>query len=206
MKWMIGAAIGACVLMAGGLWLRSQPPALPILATLPEFTLVDSHEQPISLDDLRGQVWIADFIFTTCPSFCPRLSRQMASLQKRFDGAAEVLLVSFTVDPGTDDPARLREYARSHGADPTRWRFITGERRPLYELIRSGFLLAVSERTAEEALDGDGPIAHSDRFVLVDREGRIRGYYRGTDDDSVEELFRDAARLATTTAGAARPQ
>lgn len=197
MKWMGLAAAGVVAALAAQIYLRAErTEPLPVFATVPPFVLVESAGEPLTLDDLRGHVWIADFIFTTCPSFCPRLTRQMAGLQKAFADVTAVTLVSFTVDPNTDDPRRLSEYATTHGADRTSWKFLTGERAEIYELIRDGFQLAVSERTAEEALDGEGPIAHSDRFVLVDREGRIRGYYRGTDDESVERLRVDAIRLA----------
>lgn len=203
MKWMGLAAVSVVLLLMAQLLLRadrSEP--LPVLGSLPAFELVERAGDAIGLDDLRGQVWVADFIFTTCPSFCPRLTRQMASLQADFADVEGIRLVSFSVDPDTDDPARLRAYADTYGADPARWKFVTGRRDAVYALVRDGFRLAVSERTAEEALDGEGPIAHSDRFVLVDHAGRIRGYYRGTDDESVAALRRDARRLVAGDADA----
>lgn len=196
-KWMLVVAAGVvAVLLARALLQAPAKAELPVLGALPAFELIESADVPITRDDLLGQVWVADFIFTTCPSFCPRLTRQMATLQQHFEGTSGIALVSFSVDPETDDPQRLRDYAATHGADRARWRFVTGERGAVYSLIRDGFRLAVAERTEEEARDGEGPILHSDRFVLVDRQGRIRGYYHGTDDESVAQLGRDAVALA----------
>ena len=173
-----------------------QGKALPDLGQLPDFTLVGADGGSVGNHDLRGRVWIANFIFTSCPSFCPRLTQQMARVQQRLGAESDILLVSISVDPRTDTPDVLRAYADRYGADRDRWQFLTGSRADVYELVRSGFRLAVTERSAEEAADGEGAIAHSDRFVLVDRDGVIRGYYRGTEDDSVEQLLADARSLA----------
>jgi protein SCO1/2 len=107
-------------------------------------------------------------------------------------------LVSITVDPARDSAEALRAYAERYGADPDVWWFLTGERDALYELIGKGFLLSVAERSPEDAPTGDGHdlITHSDRFVLVDREGRIRGYYHGTERESVDALIDDLETLA----------
>ena len=170
--------------------------ALPDLGQLPDFALVGADGGSFGNHDLRGRVWIANFIFTSCPSFCPRLTQQMARVQQRLGAESDIVLVSISVDPRTDTPDVLRAYADRYGADRDRWQFLTGSRADVYELVRSGFRLAVTERSAEEAADGEGAIAHSDRFVLVDRDGVIRGYYRGTEDDSVEQLLADARSLA----------
>jgi len=192
---LVGAGVFVA-LVAYGLLRPERVEPLPVLGVVPDFQLIDSRDRPFRLADLRGQVWVADFIFTTCPSFCPRLTRQMAGLQATTRDMADVALVSFSVDPENDRPDKLRAYATTHGLDTQRWHFATGERAAMYELIRDGFRLAVNERTEEEARDGEGIILHSDRFVLVDRRSRIRGYYHGTDDDSVAQLARDLRELA----------
>jgi protein SCO1/2 len=172
--------------------------SLPVVATLPPFELVDSSGNKVSRTDLDGQVWVADFIFTNCAGICPILSARMAELQKALiDGAVDARLVSISVDPARDSPDALRAYGERFKADPERWWFLTGERAALYDLIGKGFLLSVAGRTQEEAdADGGELITHSDRFVLVDRQGRIRGYYHGSDRESVAKLIGDVARLA----------
>jgi protein SCO1/2 len=197
MKWMtlVAAAVaaGLVLVLLGRLGTEDE---LPVLGEVTDFRLVQSSGEPIGRADLLGQVWVANFIFTSCPSFCPRLSEQMASVQRRLDGVDAIRLVSFSVDPGTDTPQVLREYGERWGAVPGRWLFVTGERRSMYELVRDGFKLAVEERSPEEAADGQGIILHSDRFVLVDSLGRIRGYFAGTDDGSVAELVAATLQLA----------
>lgn len=172
--------------------------ALPVISTLPDFALISSLERPVTRADLAGQVWVADFIFTSCAGVCPILSARMAEIQRELaERQLDARLVSFSVDPARDTPAVLREYAARWGADPDVWWFVTGERDALYELIGRGFLLSVAERDpGEPAADGHDLITHSDRLVLVDRKGRIRAYYHGTDRDSVPALLADLERLA----------
>jgi protein SCO1 len=171
---------------------------LPVLGTLPEFSLIASDGKPVSSTDLAGGIWVADFIFTGCASLCPILSGQMARLQSALvrEGASAVHLVSFSVDPANDTPKVLRDYAGRFHADSDRWLFVTGERASLHGLISQGFHLAVAERSAGENTDGDGLITHSDRFVLVDRDLRIRGYYHGTETDAMQHLLDDIKTLS----------
>lgn len=170
---------------------------LPLLGQVPAFSLVDSNGKPLSQAQLAGQVWVADFIFTHCPGVCPVLSAQMAKLQRALagPGADPVRLVSFSVDPANDTPEVLRAYGERFGAQPGRWLFVTGQREALYTLIGQGFHLAVAERPPSENSDGEGLITHSDRFVLVDRNLQIRGYYHGTDPESVQKLLQDIDAL-----------
>ena len=186
---LISAAIGLLIRYRA----VSAVPDLPVIGQVPDFSLIDSSGQPFSQAQLAGGVWVADFIFTHCPDVCPLLSAQMAKLQHALAGAGadSVRLVSFSVDPANDTPEVLREYAQRFGAQPGRWLFVTGERDALYTLIGQGFHLAVAERPANENRDGAGLITHSDRFVLVDRKLQIRGYYHGTDQESVQKLLQD---------------
>lgn len=197
MKWMtLVAGVVAAGLVFVVLGRLGRGDELPDFGEVADFRLIDSDGAPVARADLLGQVWVANFIFTSCPSFCPRLSGQMALVQRRLDSVDGIRLVSFSVDPVTDTPQVLREYGERWGAVPGRWLFVTGERREMYEMVRDGFKLAVEERSPEEAADGQGIILHSDRFVLVDSRGRIRGYYTGTDDDSVTELVAATLQLA----------
>ena len=170
---------------------------LPVLGKLPAFSLTASSGEPLSQAQLTGRVWVADFIFTRCPGICPVLSERMAKVQHVLQGATgpDVHLVSFSVDPTNDTPPVLRAYGERFGADPSRWLFVTGERSALHALIRDGFRLAVAERSESENTDGEGLITHSDRFVLIDQQLQIRGYYHGSDESSVQQLLADIQRL-----------
>jgi protein SCO1 len=194
--------LGLCavivVVVVAGLWsLRRAAPAgaPPAMGEIPAFTLVERSGRPITRDDLAGQPWVADFIFTRCSGMCPALSARMADLRRRLGAAGlQARLVSFSVDPEHDTPEVLRGYATRYAADDD-WFFVTGDRGALYQLIGNGFRLSVAERSPEQAPDGGELITHSDRFVLVDADGRIRGYYHGTEPDSVVALLRDLAAL-----------
>jgi len=178
------AAVVAVGLACGG-------PSLPLLGVVPGFTLVERSGRPFSDADVRGHVWIADFIFTRCPDVCPLLTKRMAEVQAALAKApTPVTLVSISVDPAHDTTAVLQEYAIRHGAGPG-WMFLTGERDRVAHLLTDGFHVAFGD-------DGPaaGPLTHSDRFVLVDGRLRIRGYYHGNDPDDVRRLIDDANALA----------
>jgi len=195
--WVVLSAVVVAV-VAAGLWsLRGGKPdsAFPVLAIVPDFTLTERSGRSVTRDDLLGQIWVADFIFTRCSGVCPLLSSRMAVLQRALrEQGVDARLVSFSVDPTHDTPEVLREYAGHFGADANRWLFLTGPRDQLYDLIGKGFMLSVAER--EPGQDDSGElITHSDRFVLVDRQGRIRGYYHGTEDETLNRLVTDIAVL-----------
>lgn len=120
-----------------------DPPRLPVYGSIPDFSLTERSGQPVGRSDLRGKVWIANFIFTHCPDTCPLQSGQMARLQTEFAGDADVRLVSITVDPERDTPAVLARYADRLGALPGRWLFLTGGKGAIYGLAREGFRLGV---------------------------------------------------------------
>jgi protein SCO1/2 len=184
-----------------GLWRQvagsGRVPALEIFGTVPAFALVERSGRAVSADDLAGGVWIADFVFTRCRGICPALSTNLAALLRRLEarGLDGVRAVSFSVDPAHDDPATLRRYAERFEADPERWLFLTGERAAVERVVRDGFKLSIAELPPGERETAAEPITHSDRFVLVDSALRIRGYYHGTDAESLAALERDLQRL-----------
>ncbi|TPW20061.1 MAG: SCO1 protein [Elusimicrobia bacterium] len=144
----------------------------------------------LSAGDLLGRPWVAGFVFTRCGGPCPLLSTNMAGLQRRLPDA--VRLVSFTVDPDFDTAEVLARYAERHGAQAGRWFFARLEPRPLFELVNAGFKLPVYiDPKAEPASRS----IHSTKLVLVDAEGRVRGYYDGLAPAGLDELVRDAKRL-----------
>ena len=168
---------------------KAPPPG----RALPDFALTAvtiDGTSPLDLRALRGRVWVADFVYTRCAGPCPLLSAGMAGLQKRLPSS--VGLLSFTVDPDHDAPEVLTVYARKFGADPQRWFFVTGDKPALLKLYRDGFQIAVAENAAAEPGQN---VSHTTKFVLLDGEGRIRGYYDGDDPASLDKLEADARRL-----------
>lgn len=170
---------------------------LPVLGTVPDFSLTERSGQQITREQLKGGVWVADFIFTRCRSSCPILSARMERLQSQLRdmGDTATRLVSFSVDPESDTPSALTEYADRFHADPQQWLFLTGERTALHRLIADGFHLSIAQHDGAADADPNELITHSDRFVLVDGTFQIRGYYRGTDDNAIENMGRDIAVL-----------
>jgi protein SCO1 len=164
-------------------------PDPPELYPLPDFALTDQMGKTVTLHDLRGKAWVADFIFTNCGGTCPLMTDKMRRLQDVLPG--EIRLVSFTVDPTRDTSKVLAAYAEEHGASRDRWLFLTGEKQALYDICVKGFKLPLDTEGGTPA----EPIAHSTRFVLVDKRGEIRGYYSGTEEDELKRLAADAKRL-----------
>ena len=178
----------------GGAPALSERELAPI-KTLPDFVLTERSGRPRTSADLRGKVWIADFVFTRCGDTCPMMTQQMAKLQARLaaDPRRErVRLVSFSVDPNFDTPAVLRDYAEAYDADPALWLFATGDRDAIWSLANEGFMLGVGQSPNPNPRM---PIFHSSRFALVDREGRLRGFYEGLEAAEQERLVRDVQRL-----------
>ena len=171
---------------------RRVPEPPPVLGKIPDFALVDQYGKPFGSKNLKGHVTVVDFFFTSCGSICPRLTRQMLKLQKRFEKKrVAVRLLSITVDPETDTPAQLLSYARKYGADLRRWTFITGKEPDVRALIEKGFKTAVGEKKyTGKMID----IAHTAKFVIVDQEGRNRGYY-SSDDKGIDEIFHRAQHV-----------
>ncbi len=157
--------------------------------TVPNFQLTNQNGQPFGSAQLSGKIWIADFVYTTCPGPCPMISSRMSELQKPLE-KSDVHLVSVSVDPEKDTPEVLREYAGRLHAQPGRWDFLTGSKAAIYNLSRDGFKLAADDGSANE-----GVPVHSTRLILVDRRGTIRGYYDALAPDAVTKLLADTSHL-----------
>ena len=182
------------VSLVGFVWLNfrlsgknqgSASSSLSILTQLPQFTLVERSGKPLGLEDLRGKVWIADFIFTRCPGPCPLMTSRMARLQNSLEGKSDVRLVSFSVDPENDTPEELTKYANQYHADSQHWFFFTGEKSAIHQLAKNGFLVG----------GVDDVMMHSTRFILVDRQARVRGYYDSNEEESLQKLIKDVETL-----------
>ena len=153
---------------------------LPTYGVVPDFELTAQDGRPFrSVSELKGNIWVADFIFTNCPGVCPRMTSQMHQVQQAVVKLPDVRLVSFTIDPARDTPEVLTAYAKVHHANTDRWHFLTGPIPTLNHLDRDVFLLG----------NVDSSLTHSTRFVLVDKQSRIRGFYDSSEPDSIPKLI-----------------
>lgn len=169
---------------------------LPEFAELPAFEFTDQDGELFSLEQAKGTVLIANFIFTRCPTVCPLLTRKMQDLQEKSLSLKPLHLVSFSVDPEHDTPGVLKEFGSRFGQNTQRWSMVTGDQAELEEVVVKGFKVGMERReipgAEEDELDFD--IVHGEHFVLVDQKGVIRGYYR-SDEEGQARLLKDARRL-----------
>jgi protein SCO1/2 len=150
------------------------------------FSMLDSDSNRVTEKITEGKIVVADFIFTTCQSICPKMSVQMMRVQHAFKDDPSVVILSFTVDPKHDTPSVLKAYGEKHNAMPGKWYFLTGEKDSIYHLARHSYFVT--------AMDGDGVVddfVHSEQVVLVDKENHIRGFYDGTELTEVNKLIED---------------
>jgi len=173
----------AAVFCVGLAYVRLPVQPLPVIGEIADFHLLNSDGKTVSLKDLKGKVWVADFIFTTCAGICPTMTASMAQVHRSYALVDEVRLVSISVNPENDTPEVLKAYAKKFKANTGRWLFLTGPLADIQKLAAGSFKLGKI----------DEPVFHSSYFTLVDREGRIRGYYDGTDRHKVAQLFKDIA-------------
>jgi protein SCO1 len=164
---------------------------LPIYAQIPSFTLTESSGRSLSLQNLKGKIWVADFMFTSCPGPCPMMATRMAELQRSMADLPEVKLVSFSVDPSNDTPEVLRKYGAQFHANPNRWYFLTGDQTVIGRLSYEGFKVGTP----------DDPLMHSTKFILVDEQGQVRGYYDSADLTDLRRLQTDLRSLAGAKRG-----
>jgi protein SCO1/2 len=196
-------ALGIAILgvgLARSLVIDSSAPDLPVLATLPAFELTDQNGSPFGSQDLADHVWVATFIYSTCPGPCPRVVQKVRELDDQLTNDPRLKIVSFTVDPEVDTPEVLAEYAGSHGIQTERWKLLTGPSEEVFKLVRKGFLLGVSRSdTGDAPPSADGPVVHSVRLVLIDTAMNVRGYYDTTDPAAMARASTDIERLLAKT-------
>ena len=159
---------------------------------IPDFKFQNQFGQYISNEAYSNKIYIADFFFTSCPVQCPKMTKQMRNLQDEFIRDDRIMFASFSIDPARDSVQKLKTYADEYGVIPGKWNLLTGDRDKLFYMARKGFKLSAADEK-----DGESEIIHSDRFVLVDPNGNIRGFYIGTDEDAVKHLKGDLALLLT---------
>jgi cytochrome oxidase Cu insertion factor (SCO1/SenC/PrrC family) len=174
--------VAAWLALAGCSTRVESPTHIDDFGPVGDFSLTDQNGSRVSRADLMGKVWVASFVFTRCNTVCPMVSGAMASLQDSLGGQPNVMLITLSVDPDHDQPAVLREYAKRFHADSRRWLFLTGDRAPIYRLIRDSFHLGV-EQTPPSARTEGNEVTHSTKLAVIDRQGHIRGYFDGASSD-----------------------
>lgn len=155
-----------------------------------EFRLTNQEGRSVDLSDWKGKIVVADFFFTHCPVICLKMISSLKKVNDQFQGDDDISINSFSIDPERDSVAQLKQYADRFSIDSKKWNLLTGDKREIYKLARKSFMIV--------ATDGDGgpnDFIHSEKLVLVDRQGRIRGYYTGTDQKEVNKLLRDIKKL-----------
>ena len=165
-----------------------------VFRKLPDFQLTDEEGKPFTRNRLKGKIHVADFIFTRCPGQCPLMSKEMQRVQEQLSGFEEIVLVSYTVDPAFDTPAVLKEYGSHYHAISGKWFFVTGAKKDIYGLALD-FYKANNKEMDTKSTDLQDIFVHTEKFVLVDSEGIIRGYYNGKDKFEIDKLILEAKVL-----------
>ena len=153
---------------------------LPVLSAVADFTLTNQLGRTVTLADLRGHVWVADFIFTRCPGPCLKMTRLMKDLEQALPASGRTKLVTLTTDPEFDTPPVLKTYGERFGADPNRWLFLTGAKNEIARLGTDSLKLTAMEKKPEERESPSDLFIHATLFVVVDKQGRMRGIYETT--------------------------
>lgn len=154
--------------------------------TIDNFSLINQNGNTITQDNYQNKIYIADFFFTTCPTICPVMTKNMGEIQNKILDEDDVLLLSHSVTPEIDSVAQLKKYAIEKGIIDSKWNLVTGDKKQIYELARKSYLAVKT--------DGDGgpyDMIHTENFILVDKERRIRGFYDGTKGEEVVRLLKD---------------
>jgi cytochrome oxidase Cu insertion factor (SCO1/SenC/PrrC family) len=187
-----GAFLGFVLAVALGysMWqgsLRRDVEQLPVIRAVPEFSLIDQNGRTVTNADLRGKIWIADFIFTRCKGPCPLMTARMLEMQKALTKTPEVKLVSVTVDPAYDTPEVLKAYTEANFADPERWKFLTGDKAVIEKLVTEGFMQHLAEENGE-------PV-HGTMFLIVDGNGMVRSVRMLEDPELIPKILTDTGNL-----------
>ncbi len=175
-------------------------PNLTVIGKVPDFSFTNQEGKIITNDTYTGKVYIIEFFFTTCPSICPIMNENMVKIQNEFFGNPNLAIASFSIDPETDTPEVLKEYAQKYKITNPNWNFLTGDKEETYKLANQGFNLYVGENSEVE-----GGFEHSGFFALIDQEGNIRSrkdenenpiiYYNGLEDSGIQMLKEDIKKL-----------
>ncbi|WP_157505048.1 SCO family protein [Dyadobacter beijingensis] len=157
---------------------------------IPPFAFTNQDNRPVTEADFKGKIYVADFFFTTCPTICPVMKKNMLKVYDEVKDNPDVRILSHTIDPEHDTPAVLKTYSNDLGVSNATWQFVTGDREKIYEIGQQHYLI-----TAAEDAKSPGGFLHSGHFVLLDKDRHIRGMYDGTTDEGTYELIRDIRTL-----------
>ena len=163
--------------------------------TIADFSLTNQNGKTVTQEDYKDKIYVADFFFTTCPTICPIMTKNMASLQEKILHDQDVMLLSHSVTPEIDSVPQLKKYALEKGVRDSKWNLVTGDKKQIYELARKSYMAVKT--------DGDGgkyDMIHTENFILVDKERRIRGFYDGTKPEEMEVLLEDLETLKSSYA------
>lgn len=158
--------------------------------TVKPFSFTNQYGEQVTEETVKGKIYVTDFFFTTCESICPIMSDELERVYNEFATNKDILILSHTVSPEEDSINVLMDYAKLHGVKDKRWLFLTGEKKHLYDMARTGYLL-----NAEEGNGDDDDFIHTQNFALVDKERHLRGFYDGTDSVEVSRLIADLKLL-----------
>ncbi|MBR9853642.1 MAG: SCO family protein [Algicola sp.] len=151
-----------------------------------DFSLVNQNGDTITQDNYKDKIYVADFFFTTCPTICPIMTKNMGEIQEVIKDKPDIMLLSHSVTPEIDTVAQLKRYAVEKGVLDYKWNLVTGDKKQIYELARKSYLAVKN--------DGDGgpfDMIHTENFILVDKKKRIRGFYDGTNREDIDRLLED---------------
>jgi protein SCO1/2 len=163
-----------------------------VYQTIPPFKFVNQYGDSISEKNLDGKIYVADFFFTSCPSICPVMQRNMLNVYNAFKGGGDVKILSYTIDPKYDSVPILKKYADKLGVAGNTWWFLQGKKDDTYRIAEKNYLVAVSKDSTVA-----GGYVHQGYFVLIDKEKRVRGSYDGTNQEQVAQLIADIKTLQT---------
>lgn len=155
-----------------------------------DFAFVDQDSTWITNETFSNQIYVADFFFTSCPTICPVMKKEMLRIYEAYENNDEVAILSHTIDPKYDDVAKLNEYAKRLGVKSDKWHFVTGVQEDIFELAETSYMVV-----ADTDEDAPGGIVHSGAFLLIDRQRRVRGVYDGTIAEQVDLLIEDIKKL-----------
>ncbi|HKK79301.1 MAG TPA: SCO family protein [Phaeodactylibacter sp.] len=201
MRWIADILIAFTLLIVGVAACDSDPEPLPVLnkrveiegqmrpQRIPEFTFINQDSQLVTRETFAGKAYVADFFFTSCPTICPIMTRNMLKIYRQFEEEDRLLLLSHTIDPGRDSVGQLHHYAENIGVSSGKWHFVTGQKDSLYAIADDYFNVVVEDPTLPGGYD------HSGRLVLIDTAGHIRAYCNGTNDEEVQQFIKDIQRL-----------
>lgn len=194
------------IILIFGIWAvpkivnKFTAPDLALIGEVPDFNFTNQNNETITNTTYKGKVYVVEFFFTTCPSICPIMNKNMVKIQDEFFGNPNLGIASFSIDPKTDTPEVLKEYANRYNITNPNWNMLTGDKEAIYELANSGFNLYVGENSEVE-----GGFEHSGFFALIDQEGNIRSrfdeqgnpiiYYNGLEDEGVLMIKEDIKLL-----------